>query len=193
MRKSIDPNLVVAARDGDAQAFRILYEELAPSVYRAVLAMVKDVDEAEDVLQDCFVSVHAHLKGFRGDADIRTWVTRIAMNRARDSLRRHKHAPRSLDRIEQEGGRPLDHMSEMAQQPPPVADHGMERQLWAAIERLPDEFRTCFLLREVSDLSYEEIAESLKISVGTVRSRLFRAREQLRRRLDPLWKEAAPR
>jgi len=179
----VDPKLIAAARQGDPDAFRSLYDALVAPVTRVVRALVRDRDAADDVVQETFLSVFRGLQGFRNDAEVSTWVTRIALNRARDALRRRRRAPRRLEVLEQEDGRPLDQRADLAAPERPAPDPWLARVLRAEIGRLPEEFRDCFLLREVGEHSYEEIAAIMEIPVGTVRSRLLRARERLRARL----------
>jgi RNA polymerase sigma-70 factor, ECF subfamily len=176
-------NVIAAARQGDQGAFRVLYEALVAPVTRVVVALVRDRDVADDVVQETFLSVFRGLKDFRSESDVRTWVTRIALNRAKDALRRRRRAPRSLELLEVEDGRPLDHRTDLAGPERPMPDPWLARVLQAEIARLPDEFRDCFLLREVGEHSYEEIAVIMDVPLGTVRSRLVRARERLRARL----------
>lgn len=185
----MDPQLIAAARQGDPDAFRALYDTLVFPVTRVVRALVRDRDVADDVVQETFVSVFRGLGDFRSDSEIGTWVTRIALNRARDALRRRKRAPRSLDALEAEDGRPLDERADLAASERPASDPWLARLLRAQIDRLPPEFRDCFLLREAGGHSYEEIAEIMEIPVGTVRSRLLRARERLRAALGPALRE----
>jgi RNA polymerase sigma-70 factor, ECF subfamily len=179
----VDPNVIAAARAGDPDAFRSLYESLVAPVTRVVLALVRDRDLADDVVQETFLSVHRGLKDFRSESEVGTWVTRIALNRSRDALRRRRRAPRSLEALELEDGRPLDQRADLAAPEQAASDPWLARVLRAEIARLPEEFRDCFLLREVGEHSYEEIAAIMEIPVGTVRSRLLRARERLRTRL----------
>ena len=184
----------MAAQRGDSEAFRALYDAYAPHVLRTALSLVRDRDVAEDVTQETFLSVHRGLGGFRGDADLRTWITRIAINRARDALRRMRNAPVRIEDLEDaEGGSPGRGVigTAMQHEPEPGVDPGLRRILDQAIAELPHDLRESFLLREVGDLTYEEIAEALSVPVGTIRTRLFRARERLRKKLSHLKEEGS--
>ncbi len=185
----VDRQQMESLQSGSAEAFRDLYEKLAPSVYRTAFAIVRDADMAEDVVQDTFVAVHQHLDGFRGDSELKTWISRIALNRARDCLRRRKRAPRRLEMLEQEDGRTLESRADLSVEPERTRDHGLMARIQAEIERLPASLRECFLLREIGELSYEEIAEAMNLPLGTVRTHLFRARERLRKELGQVREE----
>ena len=163
----------------------------APRLTNAVTRFLGSAEDAHDVVQDAFVQAYLKLESFRGASAFYTWLYRIAFNLAMSHARRHR-AVRSLDEAKDGfGSEPMDN----AEGP----DAGLLRDeraalVRAALMKLDDEFRQVVVLRELDGSSYEEIAEILDVPIGTVRSRLFRARMQLRERLAPmLQEEAAPR
>jgi RNA polymerase sigma-70 factor (ECF subfamily) len=179
----VDPNLVDSALRGDPAAFRSVFDELSPKVYQIAYSLLRDRDDAQDVVQETFISVQRNMSTFRGEADFGVWVARIARNRAHDVLRRRKRSPLRIEEL----GAASDESDPVAWEPPapsvPQADHGLKRILNEEIEALPEKLRECLVLREVAGLAYEEIADTMQIPLNTVRTRLLRAREQLRAKL----------
>jgi RNA polymerase sigma-70 factor (ECF subfamily) len=148
-------------------------------------SMLQDRDEAEDVVEETLLRVRDKAPGFRGARGLRTWVLRIVANRCRDLLRRRKLGAGRVEEID-----PLAHAG-LRVEPVPGWDHALDQAkalaaLERAIEDLPHEQRAAVILRDRLGLSMEEIAETMGIGVGAVKSRLFRARETLKRRLGPL-------
>jgi RNA polymerase sigma-70 factor (ECF subfamily) len=155
-------------------------------VYQLALHLLGDPEEARDLSQEVFLRVFRTIGGFRGHSALRTWIYRIVINQARNRQRwwkrRHRSEVVSLD----------EHLEQFGDEAAPVERVTPERvfgrkelasQIWQALEHLPFEQRTAIILREVDGLSYDEIAFSLGIAVGTVKSRLTRAREALRQQL----------
>jgi RNA polymerase sigma-70 factor (ECF subfamily) len=152
-------------------------------VYQLALHLLGDREEALDLAQDVFFSVFRTIHSFRGQSALKTWIYRIAINQARNRQRwwrrRHKSEQVSLDQHVQAHGdlrQPGDHTSPDRA----YARKQMADRLWQALDRLPFDQRTVIVLREVDGLSYDEIAFSLGVAVGTVKSRLTRARQALR-------------
>ncbi len=177
---------VHAAQRGDTRAFAQLVERYESRVYNLALKMLRDPQDAEDVLQETFLSVFRHLNDFHGDATFSTWLYRIATNAALMKLRARKPPPLSLDApAESEEANAL---------PREVADWGImpeeallndevRAQMDAAMDALPESLRMVFVLRDVEGLSVQETAEVLGISVPNVKTRLHRARLALRNQL----------
>jgi RNA polymerase sigma-70 factor (ECF subfamily) len=169
-----DDALVRRARAGDREAFGLLAARHQDAVYRVVRGIVGDPSEAEDVAQEVFLKAFGALGRFRGDSGFFTWLYRIAVNEALRAARRRRH-PASLDE-----GLPVE--------APPVPQPDEDGPSLALLERLlrklPEEFRAIVVLRDIEGLPYREVAETLEIPMGTVMSRLFRARRELR----DLWK-----
>ena len=174
-------------RAGERDAFRELIELTTPRIYRLALRMLGDPDEADDVVQETYIRAWGRLEELRDPAAVLGWLSRVARNAARDRLRWWKRRKReSFD----EAGAPLARLVAMADSAP-LADEALAAaQTGAAVARavasLPDKHRVVLLLREADGMSYEEIAESLGVAVGTVESRLHRARAALARKLERL-------
>jgi len=179
--------LLEKLRKGDAAAYRELVDAYSPRVYRLALGMLGDPAEAEDVLQETFLSVYRNIGGFRGDSGLGTWIYRIAANASLMRLRRHKETA-SLDepmdggaepKIAPSGGLSLGDPEEAA------LSAEVRQVMTQAISALPEALRIVFLMRDVEDMPAAEVAEALGLSVAAVKSRLHRARMFLRDRLQP--------
>ncbi|GMV36358.1 MAG: hypothetical protein AMXMBFR61_08660 [Fimbriimonadales bacterium] len=173
------------AEKADFESLVALYEQ---RIFNVVYRMVGDYDEAADLTQDAFVRAYRAFESFRGDAQPYTWLYRIAVNLVRDHAAKKKRkqaAEMSLDAGlgESRGGWDVpDH----AHGPDRiVANEELRAQLEAAVQALPDGYRECVILREFENLSYQQIADALGITVEAVRSRLARARGMIRRRIGP--------
>jgi RNA polymerase sigma-70 factor (ECF subfamily) len=178
-------------RAGEAAAFDRLVHERSNEVFALLYRLTDDPEEARDLTQETFLRAFQHIDRFRGEADLKTWIYRIAINQARNRWRwwrrrrRERHV--SLDETTGQQGQPLE-----ARLPAkPGADpeqltlaRERERALHAALSTLGRPYREAVVLRDVEGLSYEEIAAALEISVGTVKSRLSRGRTELRRKLE---------
>ncbi len=187
-----DRDLVAAIRSGDASAWGSLIESYQVRIFSICIRMVRDRELASDLTQDAFIKIMKGLDTFDERARLSTWVYRVTVNVCLSKLRSEKlrrHA--SLEAMASAGSRNTDGRSELgfAQHREPAAhlgiEHEEERQrMLAALDRLSDEHRTILTLRDGRGLEYEQIAEVLDIPVGTVRSRLFRARAALRLALE---------
>ncbi|MEK7262225.1 MAG: RNA polymerase sigma factor RpoE [Pseudomonadota bacterium] len=186
--RDIDQKLVVRVQKGDNTAFDLLVRKYQHKVAKLVGRYVRDHAEAEDVTQEAFIKAYRALRGFRGDSAFYTWLYRIAVNTAKNYLESRGRRPVSLD-LELEGLEMLDDSESLREQATP------ERQLLTGeiattiqqvLDLLPADLRTAITLREVEGLSYEEIAEIMDCPIGTVRSRIFRAREAVDKELKPL-------
>lgn len=181
-----DTRLVEAALGGDREAFGQLVERYQDRVFNTLVRVLGSHEDARDVVQDAFVQAFVKLESFRGDAKFYTWLYRIAMNLAL-SYRRRRRPTESLDATKENvGGEPV------SQQPTATQDL-IEREraevLQCALLELNTGHRQIIVLRELEGCSYEEIGEILKMPVGTVRSRLFRARMQLKEQLHAMLPE----
>jgi RNA polymerase sigma-70 factor (ECF subfamily) len=180
-----EADLLLRLRSGDQQAYREVVDEYSARVYRLALGMLGDPSEAEDALQETFLSVFRGLPSFRGDSGIGTWIYRIAANASLTRLRRRKDTV-SLDESAEDGGEPqIAQPSDVWDwDPEQAALTGEVRQVMAqAVAELPDTLRIVFLLRDVEDMSADEVASALRLTVPAVKSRLHRARLFLRDRL----------
>jgi RNA polymerase sigma-70 factor (ECF subfamily) len=179
---SDDAPLIAATLAGDAAAFGRLVELYQDRLYNSLLRVVGSAEDAGDIVQDAFVQAYVKLDTFRGSSAFYTWLYRIAFNLAMSHARRGRKTV-SLDGIKAlVGSEPVDH------QPAPEAGLEQNEQVelvHAALAELSTEYRTILVLREIDGCRYEEIAEIFGLPVGTVRSRLFRARLALRDQLSP--------
>ena len=181
-----DLSLVQLAQRGDAGAFDALVRRYQHKVVKLVLRYVRDPAEAEDIAQEAFIKAYRALPRFRGDSAFYTWLYRIAINTAKNSLAARARSPLEfeLDRPEGEESRELQaRMKDTATPEALVLTEEIRSTVNAAMEKLPEDLRTAIVLRELEGLSYEEIAASMDCPVGTVRSRIFRAREAIDARL----------
>jgi RNA polymerase sigma-70 factor (ECF subfamily) len=190
-----DATLAGRARDGDAAAARTVITRNNQRLYRAAFAILKDKAEAEEAVQEGYLKAFAALDSFQGESAFSTWLTRIVINEA---LGRRRSAQRHRRQLEDRGVALMDDYREAlmsSRETPEPADAAVIRRqvaglLEGAISRLPDAFRTVFVLREVNELSVEETAEALGLAEQTVKTRLFRARRRLRDDLGPELKSA---
>ena len=177
-----EATLLERHRQGDAEAFGELYQQFEKMVYNLALRMSGNASDAEDITQETFVRAYRHLGKFKGRSSLKTWIFRIALNCSNTRLRRRgKHISRQVD----DGEAELDRVRDEKRSPEEMM---VATDLSAAVrdglERLPDHYREAVLLRDFEDMTYSEIAVVLGVRIGTVRSRIARGREQLRRWLE---------
>ena len=186
--QATDQHLVERVKRGDKQAFDVLVLKYQHKVVKLVSRYVHDTHEALDVAQEAFIKAYRALPNFRGDSAFYTWLYRIAINTAKNYLVSMGRRPPSVDvevsDAEQFDGQP--HLKDVSTPEEYLLKDEVERTVVDAMEALPDDLRTAITLRELDGLSYEEIAEAMACPVGTVRSRIFRAREAINARLDKL-------
>ena len=177
-------DLTRRVQDGDRDAFAALMRRFNRRLFRTARAILKDDAAAEDALQDAYVAVYQHIDRFRGDADLSTWLTRVVVNQALQALRktRRQGVVVSLDSLYDEPHAIGPTMENAAPDAPERAVMRAEirRLVERKIDDLPDAFRIVFVLREVEEMTIEEVARCLAISEATVRTRLFRAKARLR-------------
>ena len=181
-----DLSLVQLAQRGDAGAFDALVRRYQHKVVKLVLRYVRDPAEAEDIAQEAFIKAYRALPRFRGDSAFYTWLYRIAINTAKNALAARGRSPLSfeIDRPEgEESSEVLARMKDTATPEAMALTEEIRSIVTAAIEALPEDLRTAIQLRELEGMSYEEIANAMECPVGTVRSRIFRAREAIDARL----------
>lgn len=177
-----DEELVEQVRNGEASAFRTLVERHYQKVFGVAMGMVRNRDDALDLTQEAFLHVHRSIKGFRSSAKFSTWVYRIVTNLCLDHFRRAGRSPQTVELPPMlEGDAPPVDWPDLAAEPPDDAVHRSEvrRALEEAFAQLSAPHRAVMILREVEGLSYEEIAETMGCSLGTVMSRLHYARKRL--------------
>ncbi len=186
-----DAELVRLAQAGDAEAFAQLVARHENSIFRLARNITQNAEDAEDVLQETFLKAYEHLGEFRGDSKFYTWLVRIAVNQALMKLRRRKSDRSvSLDETFDTGEETLvREIAVWAEDPEKIYSQEELRGILAsAIESLPPIFRTVFALRDIEELSTEETAQILNLSVPAVKSRLLRARLRLREHLTRYFK-----
>ena len=185
---NVDQYLVERVQRGDKQAFDVLVRKYQHKLVKLILRYVHDPDEVMDVTQEAFIKAYRALPGFRGDSAFYTWLYRIAINTAKNHLISQGRRPPDED-INVEDAEQMDLDTGLKEYATPehlLAKDQIEATVYEAIENLPDDLRTAITLRELEGLSYEEIAEAMGCPVGTVRSRIFRAREVIHNKLKPL-------
>jgi RNA polymerase sigma-70 factor (ECF subfamily) len=175
---------------GDADAFDTLATRYASDIYGLLFRLTQDAEEASDLTQETFLAALRAISKFRGEADLKTWLFRIAINESRNRFRWWKRRRRdltiSLDVTVGDSETPLSEtFSSGASSPEENALRGeRERLLREALSELPDIFREAVVLCDIEGFSYEEIARTLEVNIGTVKSRIARGRDELRRRLE---------
>ncbi len=189
VRTLLEAQFIERLRAGEAAAFNRLVEDRSGEVYALLYRLTEDPEEARDLTQETFLRAFQSIARFRGDADLRTWLYRIAINQARNRWRwwrrRRRNETVSLDASE--NGEPLgSRLRNQAQADPEQEALAREREtrLRTALRSLGSSYREAVILRDIEGLSYEEIATTLEISIGTVKSRLARGRLELRRKLE---------
>lgn len=172
-----DEEVVARVRAGDTPLFELLMRRHNQRLYRLARAILRDEAEVEGVLQEAYVRAFAHLDQFRGEARFSTWLARIAVHEALHRRKRQRHF------VDLEGV--VDELASPDIGPEDRAFHGeLRRILETSIDRVPEPYRTVFVLRDIEGLSTAETAECLSIAEDTVKTRLHRARRQLRHHLD---------
>ncbi len=188
-----DIQLVRAAQDGDKRAFAQLIEKYENRVYNLARKMMRDPQDAEDVLQETFISVYKHLSDFQGDASFSTWLYRIATNASLMKLRGRKPPSLSLDEpaeTDDASALPRDLVDWGITPEEALLSGEVRAQMDAAVTQLPETLRAVFVLRDVEGLSVQETADVLGISVPNVKTRLHRARLALRDQLSAYFVES---
>jgi len=180
-----DLSLVQLAQRGDAGAFDALVRRYQHKVVKLVLRYVRDPAEAEDIAQEAFIKAYRALPRFRGDSAFYTWLYRIAINTAKNVLASRGRSPirYEVDRADDDDYDVVANLKDAATPEALALTEEIRSTVTAAIDALPEDLRTAIQLRELEGLSYEEIAAAMECPVGTVRSRIFRAREAIDARL----------
>lgn len=190
LRPSSEAQFIERLKQGDAAAFNTLVAERSGEIYGLLFRLTENSEEARDLTQETFLRAFQSIGHFRGEADLRTWIYRIAINQARNRWRwwrrRRRDATVSLDSTDGEHRQSLGENLREESDDPEQETLARERQdaLRTALRSLRGVYRETVILRDIEGFSYEEIAETLDISVGTVKSRLARGRQELRRRLE---------
>ncbi|GAA4338572.1 RNA polymerase sigma factor RpoE [Pigmentiphaga soli] len=187
--REVDAELVLRVQRGDKKAFELLMLKYQRKIVRLLSRFVRDPSEVEDVAQEAFIKAYRALPQFRGESAFYTWLYRIAINTAKNHLVASGRRPSSPSEYENEDGETFDETDNLSDINTPesmMASREIAETVNQAIEALPEELRTAIVLREIEGMSYEDIAQSMGCPIGTVRSRIFRAREAIATRLRPL-------
>ncbi|MGE5713611.1 MAG: RNA polymerase sigma factor RpoE [Betaproteobacteria bacterium] len=187
--REIDQQLVERVQRGDKAAFDLLVSKYQRKIFRLLSRLIRDAAEVEDVAQEAFIKAYRALPNFRGESAFYTWLYRIAINTAKNHLvSQGRRAPTSTE-TEIEDAETFDdgeHLRDLNTPEAMLLSRQVADAVNRAVERLPEDLRTAVVLRELEGLSYEEIAETMNCPIGTVRSRIFRAREAIAEELRPV-------
>ena len=187
--REIDQELVERAQRGDKQAFGLLVEKYQRKLARLLSRFVRDQAEVEDVTQEAFIKAYRALPKFRGDSAFYTWLYRIGINTAKNYLMAAgRRAPTStgVDSEEAESLAEGEQLRDINTPESLILSREIGDTVNATMEGLPEDLRTAIQLREIEGMSYEDIAQIMNCPIGTVRSRIFRAREAIAEQLKPL-------
>jgi len=186
--EQVDKELVVRVQQGDKSAYDLLVIKYQHKIIQLVNRYVKDPSEAQDVAQETFIKAYRALGNFRGDSAFYTWLYRIAINTAKNYL--VARARRGFDvQVDVQDAEQIENAPQLQGMETPerlLLNQEIVEVIKAAIDKLPEEMRIAIMLREFEGMSYEEIALAMDCPVGTVRSRIFRAREAIDNKLTPL-------
>lgn len=187
--REVDQQLVERAQRGDKHAFELLVAKYQRRLGRLISRFIRNAAEVEDVTQDAFIKAYRALPAFRGDSAFYTWLYRIGINTAKNYLvAQGRRAPAStpFDTEEAEDFEDAALLHDVATPENELMSKQVVEVVNASLQELPDDLRTALTLREIEGLSYEEIAAVMDCPIGTVRSRIFRAREAIAANLRPL-------
>ncbi len=185
---NVDQQLVERVQCGDKNAFNLLVVKYQHKVVNLVARYVKNPGDVADVAQETFIKAYRSLPTFRGESAFYTWLYRIAVNTAKNYIVAQGRRPPDMD-VEASDAEYYDGADALREQATPenlMMSEQMREAVLAGLEALPEDLRTALTLREIEGLSYDDIAEIMECPVGTVRSRIFRAREAIDKRIQPL-------
>lgn len=185
----VDSELVARVQKGDKRAFDLLVLKYQRRIMRLLAHMVRDTDEIEDLAQETFIKAYRAINQFRGDSAFYTWLYRIAINTARNWQARQYRQPQTVEPFENEEGETFEQVENLTDISTPASilfSKQVAQTIQDTLKVLPKELRTALELREVEGMTYEEIAQAMGCPIGTVRSRIFRAREAVANALRTL-------
>ncbi len=188
-----DQQLVERVQKGDKRAFDLLVLKYQHKIMGLISRYVHDSAEVQDVAQEAFIKAYRALKNFRGDSAFYTWLYRIAVNTAKNHLVSQGRRPpaQDVDVVDAEHYETAGSLKDTATPDRLLARDQLKKVVFGAIETLPEELRVAITLREMDGMSYEDIAEVMQCPIGTVRSRIFRAREAIDKAMAPLLDKTA--
>lgn len=183
-------DLILLCQAGDRQAFDALVARYQRYVFNLIYQHLGQADELEDVAQEVFLRIYKFIRKYRGNASLESWIYKIVLNYCRTHARRraifnrHFWQPQAADSQDERSFEILDTLPDLSHDPARTVEHRVIAQdILAAVRSLPAIYRDILIMREVNELSYEEIAEILEISIGTVKSRISRARDLVRQKV----------
>jgi RNA polymerase sigma-70 factor (ECF subfamily) len=187
--REVDQQLVERAQRGDKQAFELLVSKYQRKLARLLSRFIRDATEVEDVTQEAFIKAYRALPTFRGDSAFYTWLYRIGINTAKNylvAMGRRAPTTTEIDSEEAEGYEDGDQLRDLNTPENEMMSRQVAETVNQTLDTLPEELRSAITLREIEGLSYEDIANIMNCPIGTVRSRIFRAREAIAAKLRPL-------
>lgn len=188
-RRDVDADLVARVQRGEKRAFDLLVLKYQRRIMRLLARLLRSPADIEDVTQEAFIKAYRALPQFRGESAFYTWLYRIAINTARNWHVSQSRRPQTVDGFVNEDGETfeqIDNLTDINTPDAVLASKQVAATINAAIDELPDELRVAILLREIEGMSYEDIAQSMGCPIGTVRSRIFRARDAIATKLRPV-------
>jgi RNA polymerase sigma-70 factor, ECF subfamily len=186
--REVDQQLVGRAQHGDKRAFELLVVKYQRKLVRLLSRFIRDASDVEDVTQEAFIKAYRALPTFRGDSAFYTWLYRIGVNTAKNYLVANGRRTPTMTEIDAEGSEGSEETESFKDLNTPeseLASRQIAESVNQTLQQLPEELRTAITLREIEGLSYEEIAQIMNCPIGTVRSRIFRAREAIAQQLRP--------
>lgn len=186
-----DQQLVLACKQGSPDAFSLLVQRYQRRIFNLVYRMVQNYDEASEITQDAFLAAWQGLPAFRGDARFATWLYRIAYNCALRQLESRKRETALHAALQAEAEHAQDVEDSQAVADKTLDEHERQEMVQEYLAHLPSKYRSVLILRHHLEMSYEEMAEILKMPVGTIKTHLFRARNLLKERLQGLYRDVS--
>jgi RNA polymerase sigma-70 factor, ECF subfamily len=186
--REVDQQLVERAQQGDKRAFELLVAKYQGKLLRLLSRFIRDAGDVEDVTQETFIKAYRALPTFRNDSAFYTWLYRIGVNTAKNYLVANRRRTATITEIDPEGAEGSEEAESFKDLNTPeseLASRQIAESVNQTLQQLPEELRTAITLREIEGLGYEEIAQIMNCPIGTVRSRIFRAREAIAQQLRP--------
>lgn len=180
-----EKELILLAKDGNMKAYEEIISLYEKKVFSVIYYMVKNENEVEDIAQEVFIKIYKNLKNFKEESSLYTWIYRITINVCLDEIKRRKKVVYLDEEIETEDGEIRMQLADDSKGPSEIAeDKDLKQRLEACIRKLPEDQRIMIILRDIKGFTYMEIAEMLKMNLGTVKSKISRARAMLKEILD---------